>query len=185
MELISPKNANEQISTSNANQEKTPKEKEDTNYFSFKNYQKIKAISDNINDNDNNCNNNINKLSISIKRTNEKSSIKDNYSSRELFSNSAKKHTDRNSFLVTTDRKLNKLSEQTAIKSKLPKRDKRNSVLFDIMRSAIIDENSNRKYLATAKVKGIGEKNKFNVYDSSDDSDADICNIYLFFIINI
>lgn len=62
-------------------------------------------------------------------------------------------------------------------KLKISKKEKRNSVLFDIMKSVRIDKNLNRKYLATAKNDVKRDKNKFKIYDSSDESDSEICKI--------
>ena len=75
---------------------------------------------------------------------------------------------------------LNESCEKRQVKSKLAIRENRNSVLFDIMRSAIIDKSAKRKQLATANDKGKREKNRFKIYDSSDDSDNEICNEKLY-----
>lgn len=159
--------------------------KEEQMLFSFKSLkscQEIKPTSNNNQTNNiNNSNNNI-RLSINITKSNEKSPAKD----RNLISNSAKKKIIRNSFFATGMNLDDSCLEQTVIKSRLPTRENRNSVLFDIMRSAIIDKNSNRKYLATAKENGKrGDKNKFEIYDSSDDSDSNICILIIFFLLII
>jgi len=51
------------------------------------------------------------------------------------------------------------------------------------MKSAIIDKSSQRKYLVTAKNNNKREKNKFNIYDSSDQSDSEICKQSFFYLI--
>lgn len=52
------------------------------------------------------------------------------------------------------------------------------------MKSAIIDKSAQRKYLVTAKNNVKRDKNKFDVYDSSDQSDSEICKINFFLYFN-
>lgn len=179
-DLISSNKTNEKFSTNNRVKEATPVKDDNTaqRFFSFKSNQEINYIKEG-NNNSSKKNSNKNYLSISVNKSNSKNANQNiNETSRKLSSSSAKKNAVRQSFFGTsTSRNLNESCEQPRSKSKLSIRENRNSVLFDIMRSAFIDKNANRKYLATAKDKGKREKNKFNIYDSSDDSDAEICKI--------
>jgi hypothetical protein len=176
--LISSKNSNAQISRSSLIPDKTPDQKEKAQiFFSFKTKKEVNKDKPNTYQNKNNNNN----LSISIIRTNEKSPIKDYNNSRRQISNTDKKNTIQQSFLATTGN-LNDSSDQHVTKSKLHPREKRNSVLVDILRSVIIEKNSTRKYMATTKDNSKRGKNKFLVYDSSDSSDSEICKKNAFLI---